>query len=163
MTPPPTSVALPSSLSTANHGCGRKRHTVSTPPATVRTVSENIRRMIGYSIHPPFVGMVNGMHAKRIHETGLLVANFRPQSQVRTQLASGSPAVFSEQCGWRECGRTPGEGERFSVMHQTVDHGLRPRHHRRTLPNVRTANWRSRARTGCCQLRSLRKIGERSA
>lgn len=42
--------------------------TLSTPPATVRTVSENIRRMIGYSIHPPFMGMVNGMHPKRILE-----------------------------------------------------------------------------------------------
>ncbi len=44
--------------------------TLSTPPATVRVVSEkNIRRMIGYSIHPPFMGMVNGMHPpKRILE-----------------------------------------------------------------------------------------------
>ncbi|BBY61427.1 phytanoyl-CoA dioxygenase family protein [Mycolicibacterium sarraceniae] len=40
--------------------------TLSTPPATVRTVSENIRRMLGYSIHPPFMGMVDGMHPKRI-------------------------------------------------------------------------------------------------
>lgn len=43
--------------------------TLSTPPATVRTISENIRRMVGYSIHPPFMGMVNGMHPKRILET----------------------------------------------------------------------------------------------
>lgn len=43
--------------------------TLSTPRATVRTVSENIRRMLGYSIHPPFVGAVNGMHPKRILET----------------------------------------------------------------------------------------------
>jgi ectoine hydroxylase-related dioxygenase (phytanoyl-CoA dioxygenase family) len=42
--------------------------TLSTPPATVRTVSENIRRMLGYSIHPPFMGMVDGMHPKRILE-----------------------------------------------------------------------------------------------
>jgi len=41
---------------------------LSTPPATVRTVSENIRRMLGYSIHPPFMGMVDGMHPKRILE-----------------------------------------------------------------------------------------------
>ncbi|UGT61823.1 phytanoyl-CoA dioxygenase family protein [Nocardia asteroides] len=40
--------------------------TLSTPPATARTVSENIRRMIGYSIHPPFLGMVDGMHPKRV-------------------------------------------------------------------------------------------------
>ena len=42
--------------------------TLSTPPATVRVVSENIRRMLGYSIHPPFMGMVDGMHPKRILE-----------------------------------------------------------------------------------------------
>ena len=42
--------------------------TLSTPPATVRTVSENIRRMLGYSIHPPFMGMVDGMHPKRVLE-----------------------------------------------------------------------------------------------
>lgn len=42
--------------------------TLSTPPETVRTVSENIRRMLGYSIHPPFMGMVDGMHPKRILE-----------------------------------------------------------------------------------------------
>ncbi|MEM6581485.1 MAG: phytanoyl-CoA dioxygenase family protein, partial [Pseudomonadota bacterium] len=32
---------------------------------TVCEVSENIRRMLGYSIHPPFMGMCNGMHPKR--------------------------------------------------------------------------------------------------
>ncbi|WP_068273395.1 phytanoyl-CoA dioxygenase family protein [Aldersonia kunmingensis] len=42
---------------------------LSTPPDTVRTVSENIRRMLGYSVYPPFVGMVDGMHPKRILET----------------------------------------------------------------------------------------------
>jgi len=43
--------------------------TLSTPPTIVKTVSEHIRRMIGYSIHPPFMGMVDGMHPKRILET----------------------------------------------------------------------------------------------
>lgn len=43
--------------------------TLSTPQATVGAVSENIRRMLGYSIHPPFMGMVNGMHPKRILES----------------------------------------------------------------------------------------------
>lgn len=32
---------------------------------TAASVSENIRRMLGYSIHPPFAGMCNGMHPKR--------------------------------------------------------------------------------------------------
>ncbi|BBY58955.1 hypothetical protein MSAR_20910 [Mycolicibacterium sarraceniae] len=42
--------------------------TLSTPPETVRGLSEGICRMLGYSIHPPFMGMVNGMHPKRILE-----------------------------------------------------------------------------------------------
>jgi ectoine hydroxylase-related dioxygenase (phytanoyl-CoA dioxygenase family) len=40
--------------------------TLSTSEDVVRAVSEDIRRMLGYSIHPPFIGMVNGMHPKRL-------------------------------------------------------------------------------------------------
>lgn len=39
---------------------------LSVPHETVASVSENIRRLLGYSIHPPFMGMVNGMHPKRV-------------------------------------------------------------------------------------------------
>lgn len=42
--------------------------TLSTPRETVRAVSEDIRRMLGYSIHPPFIGQVDGMHPKRLLE-----------------------------------------------------------------------------------------------
>ena len=28
--------------------------------------SEHMQRMLGYSIHPPFVGMVDGKHPKRV-------------------------------------------------------------------------------------------------
>ncbi len=38
------------------------------PPATVIKLREHIQRMIGYSIFPPFMGMVNGMHPKRLLE-----------------------------------------------------------------------------------------------
>jgi ectoine hydroxylase-related dioxygenase (phytanoyl-CoA dioxygenase family) len=38
------------------------------PPATVAKLREPIQRMIGYSILPPFMGMVNGMHPKRLLE-----------------------------------------------------------------------------------------------
>lgn len=44
--------------------------TLSTTRDTVRAVSEDIRRMLGYSIHPPFVGQVDGMHPKRLLEPG---------------------------------------------------------------------------------------------
>ena len=42
--------------------------TLSINRATVRAVSEDIRRMLGYSIHPPFIGQVDGMHPKRVLE-----------------------------------------------------------------------------------------------
>ncbi len=32
---------------------------------TLNTIPESLLSMVGYSIHPPFMGMVNGMHPKR--------------------------------------------------------------------------------------------------
>lgn len=40
--------------------------TLSTNRDVAREVSEDIRRMLGYSIHPPFVGMVDGQHPQRV-------------------------------------------------------------------------------------------------
>ena len=42
--------------------------TLSMTRGTVRAVSEDIRRMLGYSIHPPFIGQVDGMHPMRLLE-----------------------------------------------------------------------------------------------
>lgn len=42
--------------------------TLATSLDTVRALSEDIRRMLGYSIHPPFLGQVDGMHPKRLLE-----------------------------------------------------------------------------------------------
>lgn len=42
--------------------------TLSIPRDTAREVSDDIRRMIGYSIHPPFVGAVDGLHPLRLLE-----------------------------------------------------------------------------------------------
>jgi ectoine hydroxylase-related dioxygenase (phytanoyl-CoA dioxygenase family) len=42
--------------------------TLSIPRDIVRAVSEDTRRMLGYSIHPPFIGQVDGMHPKRLLE-----------------------------------------------------------------------------------------------
>jgi hypothetical protein len=42
--------------------------TLSIPRDVARTVSDDIRRMIGYSIHPPFVGAVDGLHPLRLLE-----------------------------------------------------------------------------------------------
>lgn len=43
--------------------------TLSTTRQTARAVSEDIRRMLGYCIHPPFIGRVDGMHPKRLLES----------------------------------------------------------------------------------------------
>lgn len=43
--------------------------TLSMTRDTVRAVSEDIRRMLGYSIRPPFIGQVDGMHPKQLLET----------------------------------------------------------------------------------------------
>jgi hypothetical protein len=40
--------------------------TLSVDRALAATLSDDIVRMLGYSIHPPFVGMVDGMHPKRL-------------------------------------------------------------------------------------------------
>ncbi|MBN7798633.1 phytanoyl-CoA dioxygenase family protein [Parahaliea mediterranea] len=48
----------------------QENYFLGTPLEVVREVSEDIRRMLGYSIHPPFIGMVNGMHPKRVLEDG---------------------------------------------------------------------------------------------
>ncbi|MBX5488936.1 MAG: hypothetical protein IRZ17_20285 [Mycolicibacterium hassiacum] len=38
-------------------------------PEIARVVSEDIRRGLGYSIHPPFIGRVSGMRPERLLET----------------------------------------------------------------------------------------------
>ncbi len=46
----------------------QENYFLGTSPRTVSAVTEDIRRMLGYSIHPPFIGMVDGMHPKRLLE-----------------------------------------------------------------------------------------------
>lgn len=46
----------------------QENYFLGTPLEVVKEVSEDIRRMLGYSIHPSFIGMVNGMHPKRLLE-----------------------------------------------------------------------------------------------
>jgi hypothetical protein len=36
------------------------------PPDDARQCSERMRTMLGYSIHPPFIGQVDGMHPLRL-------------------------------------------------------------------------------------------------
>jgi hypothetical protein len=43
----------------------QENYFLSVSKSTAATVSEDMRRLLGYSIHPPFMGMANGMHPKR--------------------------------------------------------------------------------------------------
>ena len=46
----------------------QENFSLSVPKERVKTFSENIQRLLGYSIHPPFMGMVEGKHPKRVLE-----------------------------------------------------------------------------------------------
>jgi ectoine hydroxylase-related dioxygenase (phytanoyl-CoA dioxygenase family) len=39
---------------------------LSIPPSKVATMSERVQQLLGYSIHPPFMGHVNGVHPKKV-------------------------------------------------------------------------------------------------
>lgn len=44
----------------------QENFSLSVPRERVRECSEHVQRMLGYSIHPPFMGFVDGMHPKRL-------------------------------------------------------------------------------------------------
>ena len=44
----------------------QENYFLSVSRETAASVSEDLRRLLGYSIHPPFMGMSNGMHPKRV-------------------------------------------------------------------------------------------------
>ena len=46
----------------------QENYSLSLSRETVKRCSEHIQRMLGYSIHPPFMGFVNGKHPKRLLE-----------------------------------------------------------------------------------------------
>jgi hypothetical protein len=46
----------------------QENFSLSVSRARARECGEHIQRMLGYSIHPPFMGFVNGMHPKRLLE-----------------------------------------------------------------------------------------------
>ena len=46
----------------------QENFSLSVPLERARQCSEHIQRMLGYSIHPPFMGMVDGMHPRRLLE-----------------------------------------------------------------------------------------------
>lgn len=44
----------------------QENFSLSVSRARARSASEDLKRLLGYSIHPPFMGFVNGMHPKRL-------------------------------------------------------------------------------------------------
>ena len=43
----------------------QENHVLAVPPEIVRTLPERLQELIGYGIHPPFVGYVDGRHPRR--------------------------------------------------------------------------------------------------
>jgi ectoine hydroxylase-related dioxygenase (phytanoyl-CoA dioxygenase family) len=46
----------------------QENHVLAVPPDVVRTLPERLQELIGYGIHPPFVGYVDGRHPRRLLE-----------------------------------------------------------------------------------------------
>ncbi|MFI7643113.1 phytanoyl-CoA dioxygenase family protein [Nonomuraea sp. NPDC049400] len=117
--------------------------TLSTSQDVARAVSEEIRRMLGYSIHPPFVGMVKGMHPKRLMDRRRL----RPGPAPTT---SQWPGIIARVLGGqRPHHLAPTKGRRFRYR---TPYRLRPRRARLTLYELSSpssAPRRSTSLRGC--------------
>ncbi len=46
----------------------QENHVVAVPPEVVRTLDPRLQELLGYNIHPPFVGYVDGRHPRRVLE-----------------------------------------------------------------------------------------------
>ena len=44
----------------------QENHVLAVPPEIVATLPERLQELIGYGIHPPFVGYVDGRHPRRV-------------------------------------------------------------------------------------------------
>jgi ectoine hydroxylase-related dioxygenase (phytanoyl-CoA dioxygenase family) len=43
-----------------------ENHTLAVPPAVARTLSAPMQELLGYNIHPPFIGYVDGRHPAKV-------------------------------------------------------------------------------------------------
>jgi ectoine hydroxylase-related dioxygenase (phytanoyl-CoA dioxygenase family) len=46
----------------------QENHVLAVPPETVRTLEPRLQELLGYGIHPPFVGYVDGRHPRHVLE-----------------------------------------------------------------------------------------------
>jgi ectoine hydroxylase-related dioxygenase (phytanoyl-CoA dioxygenase family) len=44
----------------------QENHVIAVPPDVVRTLDPRLQELLGYNIHPPFVGYVDGRHPRRV-------------------------------------------------------------------------------------------------
>jgi ectoine hydroxylase-related dioxygenase (phytanoyl-CoA dioxygenase family) len=44
----------------------QENYALAVPPDQVRQMSPRVRALLGYSIHPPFMGHVGGLHPERL-------------------------------------------------------------------------------------------------
>jgi ectoine hydroxylase-related dioxygenase (phytanoyl-CoA dioxygenase family) len=44
----------------------QENYTLAIPPERARELSERVQALLGYSVHPPFMGHVNGVHPRRL-------------------------------------------------------------------------------------------------
>ncbi|MDQ1748855.1 MAG: hypothetical protein QOD07_3118 [Frankiaceae bacterium] len=44
----------------------QENHVLAVPPDVMRTLPERLQELLGYGIHPPFVGYVDGRHPRRL-------------------------------------------------------------------------------------------------
>jgi ectoine hydroxylase-related dioxygenase (phytanoyl-CoA dioxygenase family) len=44
----------------------QENHVLAVPQDVVRTLPERLQELLGYNIHPPFVGYVDGRHPRRV-------------------------------------------------------------------------------------------------
>jgi ectoine hydroxylase-related dioxygenase (phytanoyl-CoA dioxygenase family) len=44
----------------------QESHLLAVPPAAARDLAPRVQQLIGYDIHPPHMGLVNGMHPRRL-------------------------------------------------------------------------------------------------
>ena len=48
----------------------QENHILAVPRETVRELPERLQELLGYNIHPPFVGYVDGRHPRRVLDVG---------------------------------------------------------------------------------------------
>jgi ectoine hydroxylase-related dioxygenase (phytanoyl-CoA dioxygenase family) len=51
-----------------------ENHALAVPPPLVATLAPRLQELLGYDIHPPFIGYVDGRHPRRVLESGAQAA-----------------------------------------------------------------------------------------